>query len=67
MFLGDDLLAWMVLALGGAMLVGNVGALVRTNEAPKEGDLARAPVARSMIMAGVGLFASIWAFASLVS
>ncbi|MFV1991454.1 MAG: hypothetical protein ACC652_12015 [Acidimicrobiales bacterium] len=67
MFLGDDLLAWMVLALGGAMLIGNVGALVRTNESPKEGELARAPVVRSLIMGGVGLFASVWAFASLVS
>ncbi len=67
MFLGDDLLAWMILALGGAMLVGNVGALMRTNEAPKDNELARAPMARSLVMAGVGLFASIWAFASLVS
>ena len=29
MFLGDDLLAWLVLALGGALLVGNVAAIVR--------------------------------------
>ncbi len=27
MFLGDNLLAWLVLALGGALLVGNVLAL----------------------------------------
>ncbi len=67
MFLGDDLLAWMILALGGAMLVGNVGALMRTNDEPKDNELARAPMARSLVMAGVGLFASIWAFASLVS
>jgi hypothetical protein len=25
-FLGEDLLVWLVLAFGGAMLVGNVGA-----------------------------------------
>jgi hypothetical protein len=28
-FLGNDLLAWIVLALGGAMVAGNVLALVR--------------------------------------
>ena len=28
MFLGDDLLAWLLLALGGAMAAGNVAALV---------------------------------------
>ena len=29
MFLGDDLLAWLVIALGGAMCAGNIAALVR--------------------------------------
>lgn len=67
MFLGDDLLAWLTLALAGAMVVGNVGALLRTRENPKEDELERAPLARSLLMAALGLFASIWAFASLVS
>ena len=40
MFLGEDLLAWLVLAIGGALCVGNVLALVRPPEAPKEGELA---------------------------
>ena len=34
-FLGDDLLPWLVLALGGALLVGNVAALVRPPEQPR--------------------------------
>src|SRR5262249_30522112 len=54
MFLGDQLLAYLVLAMGGALLVGNVMALVKPPPAAKEGELARAPVARSLGMAGLG-------------
>ncbi len=67
MFLGDQLLAYLVLALGGALLVGNVLALVKPPPAAKEGELAKAPVARSLVMAGIGLVAAVWAIASLVS
>ena len=67
MFLGDNLLAWLVLALGGALLVGNVLAVVRPPPHVEEGDLQRAPVARSLAMAGIGLVAAVWALASLVS
>ncbi|MFM8553682.1 MAG: hypothetical protein ACKOBO_03585 [Acidimicrobiales bacterium] len=67
MFLGDNLLAWLTLALGGALLVGNVLAVVRPPRARQnEDDLAKAPVARSLFMAAVGLVAAVWAFASLV-
>jgi hypothetical protein len=65
---GDDLLPWLVLALGGALFIGNVLAVVRPPERPAaEGDLRRAPLARSVLMAVVGLVAAVWAFASLVS
>ena len=68
MFLGDDLLAWLVLALGGALLVGNVVAVVRPPATPPEdGALERAPFGRSIAMAVVGLIAAVWALASLVS
>ena len=67
MFLGDNLLAWLTLALGGALFVGNVLAVVRPPQARQnEDDLAKAPVARSLFMAAVGLVAAVWAFASLV-
>ncbi len=66
MFLGEDLLAWLVLAIGGALCVGNVLALVRPPDAPKEGELERAPIVRSVVMAVVGGVAAIWALASLV-
>ena len=36
MFLGEDLLAWMVLAFGGAMFVGNLAALFKPRDAPRE-------------------------------
>jgi hypothetical protein len=67
MFLGEDLLAWLVLALGSAMAIGSLAAIVRPPDAPKEGELARAPLARSLVMIVVGTIAAIWALASLVS
>jgi hypothetical protein len=41
-------------------------ALVRPPVAPKEGDLRRAPVGRSVIMAFVGFVAAVWALATLI-
>lgn len=68
MFLGEDLLAWLVLAFGGALFVGNVMAIVKPPERQLDDDaLERAPVGRSVVFAVVGLVAAIWALASLVS
>lgn len=67
MFLGDQLLPYLVLALGAAMFVGNVLAVVRPREGAREGELERAPVGRSLVMAGAGLVAAVWALASLVA
>ena len=66
-FLGEDLLAWLVLAIGAAMAAGSVMAIVRPPDRPKEGDLAQAPVTRSVVMAVLGGLAAVWALASLVS
>lgn len=68
-FLGEDLMSYLVLALGAALVAGNVAAIVRPPEGAKkrEGDLERAPIARSVVMAVVGLIAAVWALASLVS
>lgn len=65
LFLGNNLLAWLLLALGGAMAVGNVLALVRPPENAKKGDLPRAPVGRSVLFIVIGAVAAIWALASL--
>jgi hypothetical protein len=67
LFLGNDLLAWLLLALGGAMAVGNGLALVRPPDRARQGDLPRAPVGRSILMVVIGLVAAVWALASLVS
>jgi hypothetical protein len=67
MFLGEDLLAYLVLALGAAMAIGSLMALVRPPESPKEGELARAPLARSVVMIALGTLAAVWALASLLA
>ena len=64
---GPDLLAYLVLALGGAMAVGSLLALVRPPASRSEGDLERAPLGRSLAFAGVGLVAAVWALASLLA
>ena len=67
MFLGENLLAYLVLALGGALAVGNVLALIKPPPTAKaEGDLAKAPVPRSVLMAVVGALAAAWSLASLI-
>ena len=68
MFFGKDLIVWLLLALGGALFVGNLMAVVRPPMAPKaEGDLTKAPRARSLTMAAVGLVVAVAALAALVS
>ncbi len=78
MFLGDNIIVYLVLALGGALAVGNITALVRPPNEEKKSedkenkddeentDLAKAPVVRSLIMAIIGATAAVWAIASLI-
>lgn len=64
---GPDLLAYLVLALGAAMAVGSILALVRPPEARHEGDLEQAPLVRSLAFAAVGVVAALWALGSLAT
>jgi hypothetical protein len=67
-FLGEDLLAYLVLALGAALAVGNLLAVVRPPDNPRDdGDLERAPVRRSLTMAALGAVVAVWAAVSLIS
>lgn len=68
MLFGDakTLLGWLILALGGALFAGNILAIVKPPPAPKEGDLPRAPLSRSIFMAALGFIAAVWALASLL-
>ena len=68
MFLGENLLAYLVLAMGGALAVGNILALIRPPEQRRsETDLDRPPLARTILMIVVGLIAAGWSLASLVA
>ena len=67
MFLGEDLIVYLVLALGGALAVGNILALIKPPEQPKvDGDLASAPKGRSLTMAIIGSIAALWSIVSLI-
>ncbi len=68
MFLGEDLLAWLTLAFGGALFVGNLLAIVKPpTRQLDDTNLERAPVMRSVVFSAIGLVAAIWAAASLLS
>lgn len=71
LFLGDDLIAWLILALGAALVVANVAVLFRPPlEDPRDPDSARRqppPVRRVAPWIAVGLVLSVWAVASLWS
>lgn len=66
LFLGHDLLVWLLLALGAALLVGNLLAVFRPPPQARRGDLRQAPVGRSLFMAGLGAIAAVWALATLL-
>lgn len=66
MFLGEYILAWLVIALGGAMFAGNLAALIRPPKQRRDAnDLTKAPVVRSLVMATIGGIAALWALVSL--
>ena len=66
MFLGEDILAWLVIALGVAMFAGNLAALIRPPKQRRDAnDLTKAPVVRSLVMATIGGIAALWALVSL--
>ena len=64
---GSDLLVYLVGALGAAMLVGNVAALLRPPARAKIGDLPVAPRNRTVAMAVVGALACLWTIATLLT
>ena len=65
MFLGENLLSWLLLALGAAMAVGNGMALVRRPRQLDDGNLDRPPLWRSLLYIVLGTVAALWAVASL--
>lgn len=69
LFLGEDFFPWMILAFGAAMVVGNVLALVKPPQDSNDDELetSKAPVARAVVLIIVGVAASLWGIASLLS
>ncbi len=70
-FLGldSDLLTYLLLAFGAAMIVGNLAALIRP-PAPEPGhgtERVRPPIGRTLVFVGIGAIATIWAGVSLIA
>jgi hypothetical protein len=66
-FLGDEILPLLTLAIGGALALGTLAALLRPRTEVKDGDLERPPIGRSLIQIAIGSVASVWAVASLIA
>jgi hypothetical protein len=66
MFLGEDLLPLLTLAIGGGLAVGTIAALIKPREEQREGELEKPPLARSLVQIAIGTTVSIWAIASLL-
>ena len=66
MFLGEDLLEWLLLAFGGAMFIGNLTALLNPPKKQDDKHLRKAPFWRSLVYIIVGLVVAVWSFAGLI-
>ncbi len=66
MFLGEDLLEWLLLAFGGAMFMGNLTALLNPPKKQDEQHLRKAPFWRSFVYIIVGLVVAVWSLAGLI-
>ena len=68
LFLGENLLPLLILAFGGALVVGNGLALIRPPKTKdSETSLDRAPVVRTLSFVVIGVVMTAWAIASLTS
>ena len=77
---GPEIITFLLLALGGALAVGNIAALINPNGSRKRqtgrpdippppgapDEPAKPPVGRSVVMITVGMVIVVWAIASLV-
>ena len=66
MFLGENLIEWLLLALGGAMALGNLAAFVRPPRQPRGTDLDRSPLWRGLSYLVIGVVVVVWALAGLI-
>ena len=66
MFLGENLIEWLLLALGGAMALGNLAAFVRPPRQSRGTDLDRPPLWRGLSSLAIGVVVVVWALAGLI-
>ena len=66
MFLGENLIEWLLLALGGAMALGNLAAFVRPPRQSRGNDLDRPPFWRGLSSLVIGVVVVVWALAGLI-
>jgi len=68
LFLGENLLPLLILAFGGALVVGNGLALIRPPQTKdSDNSLDRAPFVRTTVFILIGVVMTIWSLASLLS
>lgn len=66
----DDVMRELVAALGGALFVGNLLALIkrgRLREASPEGALPQAPRTRTIVYMLIGFVVMVWGIGSIVT
>ena len=66
-FLGEDILVWLMLAVGGALTIGTATALIRPKSEIGDDELERPPLGRSLLQIAIGLVVVIWAAVTLFS
>jgi hypothetical protein len=64
---GDNLLPLLLLALGGALGVGTLLALIKPPTNPQDGNLARPPLGRSLIQIAIGTTTAVWALVTMLT
>ncbi len=66
-FFGEDILIWLMLAVGGALTIGTATALIKPKAEIGDDELERPPLGRSLVQIAIGLIVVIWAAVSLFS
>jgi hypothetical protein len=64
---GDNLLPLLLLALGGALGVGTLLALIKPPTTPQDGNLAKPPLVRSLIQIAIGTTTAVWALVTMLT
>ncbi len=65
--MGEDILVWLMLAVGGALTIGTATALLNPKAEIGEDELEKPPLVRSLLQIGIGLIVVIWAAVSLLA